>query len=127
MPPIENELEEVGFVKSGTIVRSPKSDRRAWPSWSIRIFALVKVSRREGKAGEMESYPFQITVYHSLIVHICQPASDVFELLEKFVGGVCEQRQNRNLTSSNRSTSLWALMNSLMFPFSIHSDTSTNS
>ena len=71
MPPIENELEEVVLVKSGMIVRSPKSDRRAWPSWSIRIFAFVNVSREEGKAGGMVSYPFQITVYHSLIVHIC--------------------------------------------------------
>ena len=58
MPPIENELEVVGFVKSGMIVSSPKSARRARPSLSIRIFALANVSKREGEVQGRESYPF---------------------------------------------------------------------
>ena len=49
---------------------------------------------RVGLGGE-ESYPFQIAMYHSLIVHV--PASDVFELRERFVGEARGHWQNWNL------------------------------
>ena len=42
VPPLVEELEAMGFVGSETMVRSPKSARRAWPLLSIRMLALVK-------------------------------------------------------------------------------------
>ena len=87
MPPFADELEAVGFVGSETMVRSPKSARRAWPSWSIRILALVKEGVLEsGSATKCSnSYPLQVPVYHRLAVHIYQTLSDVFELSEEDV------------------------------------------
>ena len=61
-------------------------------------------------------------MYHSLAVHVYQPPGDVFELSEAIVSNGCDQSLEQNPTSSGRFASLLALINSLMFPFTIHSD-----
>jgi len=78
--------------------------------------------RRQGGKWSSESYPLQIPMYHSLTMYINQPPDGVFELSEGVIRGSCD-RQEQDLTSSNRFTSLCALANSLMFPFAIHTDT----
>ena len=111
------------------MVRRPKSAIRAWPPWSIRMLALRNKVGLEG-AGEarlaFKTYPLQVAMHHSLTMHVYQPPSDVFELLGRSSMKGCGQQQERRLTSSNRSTSLWDRMNSFISPFPIHSDTITN-
>ena len=85
MPPIVYELEAVVSVGSEMTVRNPKSARRARPFWSIRMLALIKKRVRQGCDWYSKSYPFQISVYHCLIVHVNQSPSDVLELLEGIV------------------------------------------
>ena len=64
-------------------------------------------------------------MYHCLTMHIYQPPSDIFELSGYIISDKCCHR-GRNPTRSNRFASLCDLRNSLMFPFTIHSDTITN-
>ena len=78
--------------------------------------------RRQGNSQRLRPYPLQIPMYHSLIVYICQPPSDTHELPEAVISDGCDQQLEQNPTSSGRFASLLALINSLMFPFTIHSD-----
>ena len=70
-----------------------------------------------------KSYPLKIPVYHCLTMYIYQTPGDVFELSEGIVSDGRGHRYEWGPTSSNRFASLCALTNSLMFPFTIHSDT----
>ena len=65
-------------------------------------------------------------MYHFLVVHVHQSPSNVFELSEVMVSNGHSHQQGHHHTSSNRFASLCALMNSLIFPFSIHSETIAN-
>ena len=92
MPPIVYELEAVGFAGSEMTARNPKSARRAWPFWSIRILALIEDQvRRQDRERCSKPYPLQIPMYHCLIMHVNQPPSNILELLEI----VSEQRSQR--------------------------------
>ena len=66
-------------------------------------------------------------MHHCLTVHIYQSPSNIFELPEAILlatGSVSER--NKNPTSASRFASQCALINSLMFPLTIHSDTIVN-
>lgn len=69
-------------MPSDMIASSPKSAKQAWPASSMRIFALTTRLHQQS-AQEIESscgyrtYPFEITVDHSLTVHIYQTLGDI--------------------------------------------------
>ena len=73
----------------------------------------------------LKSYPFQVPVDHCLAVHVYQTLGNVFELPGEDQWWVRAANDGKP-TSSNRFASLWALINSLMFPFAIHSDAIAN-
>jgi len=74
-------------VMSSVIVSRPKSARRARPARSMRILALMdEVYQREGERRKFSrTYPFKITVDHSLTVDIDQSPCDVFQLPKLFI------------------------------------------
>ena len=57
---------------------------RARQSRSIKMLALeggTGLAWGRGSRWRLNTYPFQVPVYHVLIVHIYQSLGDVFELL----------------------------------------------
>jgi len=84
---------------------------------------------REGRRRRgSRTHSFEIPVDYFLFVHIDQPPSYIFKLPHS----CCRQCQatmrtsEKGHTSPNRFTSACTFTNSLIFPFSIHSDTMTN-
>lgn len=105
------------------MVASPKSAKQACPSLSIRILALsTEQVRWQSDDDRSKSYPLQVTVHHRLTVHIYQPTGNVFELRDIGRERKYHQHWKQNPTSSKRFASWWLSINSLMFPFFIHSD-----
>ena len=85
-------------------------------------------SSERGKHRLSETYPFKITVDHSLTVHINQAPRDISQLPRLYLSRTIKGTRSYNgkLTSSNRFSRGWAFTYSLIFPFSIHSDTIAN-
>ena len=65
---------------------------------------------------------------HPLAMNVDQPTGDVFQLDYQSVNGLKARRGTLNgkLTSSNRFAPGWSFTKSLMFPFTIQSDTIAN-
>ena len=73
------------------------------------------------------THPLQIPMNHRLAVDVHQSLRNVLELTSQaIVSDKQGQQRNRNRMSSNRFTSLFSLMYSLMFPPTIHSDIIAN-
>ena len=76
-----------------------------------------------------ETYPFEVTVNHTLPVHVNQAPCDVCQLQNHVI--VNERWDTKNiggkLTSSSRFASKCSFTNSLMSPFDIHFETIANS
>jgi hypothetical protein len=71
------------FAGSVIIASRPKSARRAWPVWSISMFALTgKLSTLGWWWKPPKTYPLEIPVNHSLAMDINQAPSNVFQLGE---------------------------------------------
>jgi len=115
---------------SEMIVRSPKSASRARHVWSTRMLAYKrKLFRRRVWLQLLKTYPFKISMDHTLAMHIDQALCDIAQLWEPQSSVTCEECRslNRERTSSNRFASRCAATNWFMFPFGIHSDTIENS
>jgi len=105
-------------------VRSPKSARRARPSWSIRMLSLIKCALGGGVAISAQIHtPFRSPCIIPSLCIYSNPWAIPVSYQKGFhrwrMGSIVE----RNHTSSNRFASLCAPMNSLIFPLTIHSET----
>ena len=128
VPPLVCELEVVVYPRSETIVRSPKSARHACPCLSTRMLTLYGKNQLGNRiaAYELGDTP-------PLDPHGSLPGCEYTPILLQHPGATqvviseeWDMQRNGNPTSSKRFTSLWALINSLILPFDIHSDTIAN-
>ena len=118
------ELEVLKYMWSEMIVRSPKSARRACPSWSMRILAFMG-STLEGRAKVriQSDTPFKSPCIISWVV--CTSTHE--QLPRGIVRNSHDERWEWDRTSSNGFASQFSLTKSLIFRFTIHSDIVTTS